>query len=45
MGSEAFMPGIEKRKLQGIDDTAYGVDDASGKEPEKSGRGKGFRNL
>ena len=34
---------IEDRQLQGIDDTAHGVDDAAGQQPEKSGRGQSFQ--
>lgn len=43
VGTEEFMFRIEDRQLQGIDDTAHGVDDAAGQQPEKSGRGQSFQ--
>ena len=43
MGTKVFMFRIEDRQLQGIDDTAHGVDDAAGQQPEKSGRGQSFQ--
>ena len=43
VGAEELMFRIEDRQLQGIDDTAHGVDDAAGQQPEKSGRGQSFQ--
>ena len=33
VGAEEFMFRIEDRQLHGIDDTAYGIDDATGQQP------------
>ncbi len=41
MGAEILVSGIEERKLQCIDDTADGVDDASGYEPQEGCGGEG----
>ena len=35
VGAEELMFRIEDRQLQGIDDTAHGVDDATGQKPAK----------
>ena len=43
VGAEELMFRIEDRQLEGIDDTAHGVDDAAGQQPEKCGRGQGFQ--
>ena len=40
MRAEILMLCIEKRKLQGIDNAADGVDDAAGKKPAKGCMGK-----
>ena len=41
MGAEILVSGIEERKLQCIDDTADGVNDASGYEPQEGCGGEG----
>ena len=38
MGTEVLVAGVEDRKLQGVDNAAYGIDDASGEEPAKGCR-------
>ena len=38
MGAEVLVSGIKNRKLQGVDNAAYGIDDASGEEPAKGCR-------
>ena len=35
VGTEILMLCIEDRQFQGVDDSAYGVDDPAGKEPEE----------
>ena len=36
MGTEVLVSGIEQRKLQCVNDTADGIDDASCEEPQES---------
>ena len=43
VGAEELMLRIEDRQLQGIDDTACGIDDATGQKPEECGRGQGLQ--
>lgn len=43
--SEAPVSGIEQRKLQGVNDAADCIDDASGKQPEKTGVGEYCKEL
>ena len=38
VGTEVLVAGVEDRKLQGVDNAAYGIDDASGEEPAKGCR-------
>lgn len=38
VGTEVLVAGVEDRKLQGVDNAAHGIDDASGKEPAKGCR-------
>ena len=38
VGTEEFMFRIEDRQLQGIDDTANGVDDAARQQPQERRR-------
>lgn len=42
VGAKVFMPGVENRKLQGIDHTSYGIDQAAGQQPAEPCRRKGF---
>ena len=45
VGTEIFMSGVEKRKLQGIYDAAGRVDNAAGQEPPKGTQCQGTYNL
>ena len=45
MGAEVFMTGIKNRKLQRVDNAAYGIDDAASQEPSEGCRGKGVQKL
>ena len=38
VGAEEFMLCIEDWQLQGIDDTANGIDNAAGQQPEEGGQ-------
>lgn len=40
MGSEIFVPGVKERKLQGVDDTSDGINDAAGQKPAEGCRGQ-----
>ena len=40
MAAKGFVSGIKNRKLQRIDDAAYGVEDAAGQKPQKGAGGK-----
>lgn len=40
VGAEVFVPGIENRQFQGINDAAHRIDDAAGQKPSESGGGK-----
>ena len=42
VGAEELMLRIEEWQLQGIDDTACGIDDATGQQPEECRRGQGL---
>ncbi len=41
VGAESFVPGVENGKLQRIDHSSDGVDDAADQQPEKSGQTQG----
>ena len=43
VGSEELMLCVEDRQLQGIDDTANGVDDAARQQPQERRCGQGFK--
>ena len=45
MGTEILMLRIEDRKLQRIDHTADGIDDAAGKEPSEACTGQIVEDL
>lgn len=44
MGTEIFMPGVKNWQLQGIDDSAYGVDNSSCEKPVEACPGKSLEN-
>ena len=41
MGAELPVPGIEQGELQGVDDPAHGIDDATCQQPQEGRRGQG----
>lgn len=45
VGAEILMLGVEERQLQGIDDSAHGVDDAARQKPGEAGRRQGADDL
>lgn len=45
MRTKAFVSGIEKGKLQGVNNTAHGIDDASGQKPDKGRRRQSVYNF
>lgn len=42
VGAKLTMSGIKDRQFEGIDHTAYGVDDTTGKKPEEAAKGQGI---
>ncbi len=45
MGTKIFMPGIENRQLEGVNNAPYGIDNPSGQQPAKCLGRKGSDNL
>ncbi len=45
MGAEVFMPVIEDRELQGIDNSSDGINNSTGQKPHKSRRRQGIDKL
>ncbi len=45
VGAKVFVLGIENRKLQRVNDSADGVDDATAQKPQECGEGKGIQQL